>query len=186
MAASRLGGSHRSARVPDFGATSTSARSSGKDRKQPGHTIRGRSRPSTALDREPTAQIGCDEISLLQKRLLPAVGALAGVEFAAGSPGRIIIDPIGWVGDHQVRLGPSQNWRDFRGAGAVAAANSVVSQQPYIAEPSDRLIGHLCNAVGIRQTARSQNTQDGFELIRLEADQAEIETGEIELAELVA
>jgi hypothetical protein len=85
-----------------------------------------------------------------------------------------------------VRLGPCQNWRDIGRAGAVAAANSVVSQQPYIAEPSDRLIGHLWNAVGIRQTARSQNTQDGFELIRLEADQAEIETGEIELAELVA
>ena len=62
----------------------------------------------------------------------------------------------------------------------------MVSQQPYVAAPSDRLIGYFRDAVRIRQTARSQTGQDVFELIRLEADQIEIETGELERPELVA
>ena len=62
----------------------------------------------------------------------------------------------------------------------------MVSQLPYVAEPSDRLIEDFRNAVGIRQTARSQSGQDGFELIRVEADQVDVKTGGFELAELVA
>ena len=62
----------------------------------------------------------------------------------------------------------------------------MVSQLPYVADPSDRLIEDFRNAVGIRQTARSQSGQDGFELIRVEADQVDVETGGCELAELVA
>ena len=85
-----------------------------------------------------------------------------------------------------MRLRSRQHLRDIRRAGAVTAANPVVPQQPYVAEPSDRLIGHFRNTVGIRQTARSQRSEDGLELIRLEADQVEVKTAEIELAELVA
>jgi hypothetical protein len=48
------------------------------------------------------------------------------------------------------------------------------------------LIGDFRDAVRIRQTARSQTGQDVFELIRLEADQIEVETGELECPELVA
>jgi hypothetical protein len=85
-----------------------------------------------------------------------------------------------------MRLGSGQHLGDIGRVGAVTTANAVVSQQPDVAEPSNRLIGAFRDAVGIRQTARSQTGQDGFELIRLEADQAEIEIGEPELLDLVA
>jgi hypothetical protein len=62
----------------------------------------------------------------------------------------------------------------------------VVSQQPYVTTPSDRLIGYFRNAVGIGQTARPQSGQNGVELIALEADQIEVETGELELPQLAA
>jgi hypothetical protein len=85
-----------------------------------------------------------------------------------------------------MRLRARQHWRDVDRAGAVTAANPMVAQHPYVAGPSDRFIGYLRNAVGIRQTARSQTRQDGLQLIRLEADQANVEAGEPELLELVA
>jgi hypothetical protein len=66
---------------------------------------------------------------------------------------------------------------ELRRAGAVGAANSVVPQQPDVAAPSDRSIRYFRNAVRIRQTARFETGQDGFEPNRLEADQAEVETG---------
>ena len=85
-----------------------------------------------------------------------------------------------------MRLRSCQDWRDIRRAGAVAAANPVLSQQPSVAGPGDRLIGDFRDAVRIRQTARLRIGQDGFELIRLEADQAEIEVGELERLQFVA
>jgi hypothetical protein len=48
------------------------------------------------------------------------------------------------------------------------------------------LIGYFRNAVRIRQATRSQTGQDGLELIWIEADQADVETGELELAQFVA
>ena len=103
---------------------------------------------------------------------LPPVGAivvehlalreLAAAEAAARSPGRIVADPVRRIGDHQMRLRARQHLLDIGRAGAVAAANPMVSQQPYIAEPGDRLIGYFRDAVGIRQTARSQTGQDGL------------------------
>jgi len=84
-----------------------------------------------------------------------------------------------------MRLRLCQHRRDIGRAGAVTAAHPVVPQQPDVAEPSDRLIGYFRNAVGIGQTARSQSRQDGFELIRVEVGQIEIETGEFEFAEFV-
>ena len=83
-----------------------------------------------------------------------------------------------------MRLRLCQHRRDIGRAGAVTAAHPVVPQQPDVAELSDRLIGYFRNAVGIRQTARSQRSEDGLELIRVEADQVEVKTAEIELAEL--
>jgi hypothetical protein len=62
----------------------------------------------------------------------------------------------------------------------------VVAQQPDVARATDRSIGHLRDAVGIGQTARSETRQDGFEPVRLEADQTEIEIGGPELLELSA
>jgi len=47
------------------------------------------------------------------------------------------------------------------------------------------LIAYFRNAVGVRQTTRSQTGQDGFELIRLKADQIEGRTGKVEVPELV-
>jgi hypothetical protein len=85
-----------------------------------------------------------------------------------------------------MRLGPGQHLRDIGRVGAVATANAVVSQQPKIAQLCDRLLEDLRDAVGISQPARSQTSQDGFELIRLEAGQTEIEVGEPELLEFVA
>jgi hypothetical protein len=76
--------------------------------------------------------------------------------------------------------------RDIGGARAVAATNPVISQQPDVADPSDRLIGCLRNGVGIGEPTRSQTGQYGLELIRFEADQAEIEIGKPELLELIA
>src|ERR1700747_3562935 len=84
-------------------------------------------------------------------------------------------------------MGPRarQHWRDVDRAGAVTAANPMVAQHPYVAGPSDRFIGYLRNAVGIRQTARSHTRQDGFKLIRFEAGQPEIETANPELLKLM-
>jgi hypothetical protein len=48
------------------------------------------------------------------------------------------------------------------------------------------LFGYFRDAVRIGQTARTQTGQYVFEPIRLEADQVEIETGKLELAEFVA
>src|ERR1700731_3845584 len=115
-----------------------------------------------------------------------ALRQLAGTEAAARSPGRIVADAIRRIGDHQMRPRSRQHWRDIRRARAVAAADPVVSQQPYVAEPSDRLFGYFRDAVRIGQTARTQTGQYVFEPIRLEADQVEIETGKLELAEFVA
>ena len=62
-------------------------------------------------------------------------------------PARVIADPVRRIGDHQVRLRSHQRWHNIGGAGAVAAANPVVPQQPNVAAASDRLIGYLRNAV---------------------------------------
>src|ERR1700730_796748 len=59
-------------------------------------------------------------------------------------------------------------------------------QQPPVADPGYRSIGYFRNAVGISQTVRSQTGQDGFELIRVKADQIEIEMVEVEIAQLGA
>jgi len=48
------------------------------------------------------------------------------------------------------------------------------------------LIGYFRNAVRIGQTTRSQTGQNGGELIALEADQIEVETGELEFPQLAA
>jgi hypothetical protein len=109
-----------------------------------------------------------------------------GTEALARSPRRLIPDPIRRIGNHQVRLRSRQHGFDIRRAGAVVATNPVVPQLPYITELSDWLIEYFRHAVGIRQTARSQTGQDGFELIRVEADQVEVETGGFEVPELVA
>ena len=79
-----------------------------------------------------------------------ASGELAGTVVAARSPGRIITDPIRRIGDHQVRLGCAQHRSDIGCSGAIAATDPVVSQLPYIAEFSDRLIECFRHAVGIR------------------------------------
>src|SRR5215471_7600509 len=50
---------------------------------------------------------------------------LAGTAAVACSPGRVVSDPIGRIGDHQGRLRSCQYQRDISGAGAVAAANHV-------------------------------------------------------------
>src|ERR1700720_3990280 len=83
-----------------------------------------------------------------------ALRQLAGTEAAARSPGRIVADAIRRIGDHQMRPRSRQHWRDIRRARAVAAADPVVSQQPYVAEPSDRLFGYFRDAVRIGQPAR--------------------------------
>src|SRR5262249_41362924 len=105
-------------------------------------------------------------ISREQRIGLPPISAIvvenfalcerAGTAAAAGSPGWIVGDPIGWIGDHQVRLQCYQYQRDISCAGAIAAANQVASHLPYIAGPSYRLIRHFRDAVGIGQAARPQ------------------------------
>src|SRR4051795_686228 len=60
------------------------------------------------------------------------------------------------------------------------------SQQPYIAEPRDGMLRYFRHAVGIRQTARSQPGEKSFELVRIEADQTQVETGKLEFAKFVA
>jgi len=110
---------------------------------------------------------------------------LAAAKRTARPPARFIADPVWGIGHHQMRLSSGQHLRDIGRVGAVAAANAVVSQQPDVAGPSDRLLEDLRDAVGIRQTARSQTRQDGFKLIRLEPDQAEIDTAKPELLKLM-
>ena len=109
----------------------------------------------------------------------------AGTEAAARPPGWIVFDPVRRIGDHQVRLRPREHRRDIGLARAVAAANPMRAQQPYVAEPRDRLTADFRDAVRIGQTARPQTGQDGFELIRLEADHAEIKIGELERLQFV-
>src|SRR5215472_11499412 len=110
----------------------------------------------------------------------------AGTAAAAGSPGWIVGDPIGWIGDHQGRLRSCQYHRDISGAGAVAAANQVVSHLPYIARSRDGLIRDFRDGVGIAQTARPQTGQDLLQPVRLKADQIKVETAGLEVTQLVA
>src|SRR5205814_554657 len=98
----------------------------------------------------------------------------------------IIVDAIRRIGDHQVRLRSRQHRLDIRRTGAVAAADPVISQLPYVAGLSDRVFGYFRGAVGIGQTARSQTSQNVLEPVRLEAGQLEIETAEFEITQLVA
>src|SRR5690349_13657196 len=115
-----------------------------------------------------------------------AQSELAATELTAPSPGRLVAYPIRRVGDHQVRLRSGQHLPDIRRTGAVAAANPMLAEQPHVTSPSDRSIGCLWDAVGIGQTARSRTGQDGCEMIRVETDQIDIETGELERPELAA
>src|SRR5439155_6973882 len=110
----------------------------------------------------------------------------AGTDATTRSPTRIIVDPIRRIGDHQIRPRSCQHRLDIRCTSAIAAANPVVSREPYIAGPSDRVFGYFRDAVGIAQTARSQTGQDVFKSVRLEADQFEIETVEFEITHLTA
>jgi hypothetical protein len=136
------------------------------------------------------------DISREQRICLPPVGAivvehlapreLAGTAAAACSPGRVVADPIGRIGDHQVRLRSRQYQLDICRAGTVATADPVVAQEPHVAGPSDGLIESFRDAVGIGQTARPQAGQYLLQPIRLEADQVEVETAELEKTQLVA
>ena len=108
------------------------------------------------------------------------------VAAAVRSPGRVVSDPVGWIGDHQVRLRSGQHQRDISCVGAITAANQVASHLPYIAEPSYWLIGYFRDAVGIAQTTRPQTPEDLVKAIRLKADQIEIETAEFEITQLTA
>src|SRR5207302_8905014 len=71
----------------------------------------------------------------------------AGTEAAARPPGWIVFDPVRRIGDHQVRLRPREHRRDIGLARAVAAANPMRAQQPYVAEPRDRLTADFRDAV---------------------------------------
>ena len=115
-----------------------------------------------------------------------ALREIAGADAAARSPGGVVTDAIRRIGDHQMRLGTGQHLRHIRGAGAIAATHPMRSQQPHIAEPGDRVLRRLRDAVGIRQTARSQPGQERFELVRTEADQTEVEAGKLQFAQLAA
>src|SRR5215471_12380188 len=110
----------------------------------------------------------------------------AGTAAAAGSPGWIVGDPIGWIGDHQVSLRSRQDQRDISGAGAIAAANPVVPHLPYIARSCDGLIRDFRDAVGIGQAARPQTGQDLLQAVRLKADQVEVETAGLEVTQFAA
>ena len=77
-------------------------------------------------------------------------------------------------------VGMTVNFRHIGRAGAVATAGPVVSQQPHIAQPTDRPIGDFRYAIRVGPT-RFQITQQFFELIRLEADQAEVEFAELQV-----
>src|ERR1700730_9344060 len=115
-----------------------------------------------------------------------AHGELAATELTAPSPGRLVAYPVRRVGDHQVRLRSGQHLPDMRRTGAVAAANPMLAEQPHVTSPSDRSIGRLWDAVGIGETARSRTGQDGCEMIRVQADQIDIETGELTRPALAA
>ena len=127
---------------------------------------------------------------------LPPVGAvvvehlalreLAGTDPKASPPGRIIADPIRRIADHQVGLRFRQHRLDIRRIGAVTTADAMVSQQPDVAGPSDRLIGDIRDAVGIAQTARPQTGQDLFKPIWFKANQIEVKTAEFEIMQLAA
>src|SRR6516165_10228993 len=115
-----------------------------------------------------------------------ALRELAGTDPPTGSPRRIIADPIRGIAHHQVGLRSGQHRLDIRRVGAVATTDAVVSQQPDVAGPSDRLLGDIRDAVGIAQTTRPQTPQDLVKAIRLKADQIEIETAEFEITQLTA
>ena len=90
------------------------------------------------------------DIPSKQRIGLPPVGAvivkhfalreLAGTDAAAPSPTRIIGDTIRRIGDHQIRPGSRQHRLHVRRVGAVATANPVVAQQPYVAGQRDYLV----------------------------------------------
>ena len=147
-------------------------------------------------------QIGTDDVSpqrtvpyisdipTKQRVGLPPVGAvivehlvrrkLAAAKAMARAPGRIIVVPIRRIGDHHIRLRSRQHRLDIHRVSAVTAADPVVAQLPYVTRPSDRLLGYFRDAVGIRQTARPQDVQNGLKPIRFEAEQVEVEAGEAE------
>src|SRR6516162_1485378 len=136
------------------------------------------------------------DISREQRIGLPPVSAivvehfppreLAGTATAARSPGRVVADTVGRIGDHQIRLRSRQHQLDICRAGTVATADPVGAQEPHVAGPSDRLIESFRDAVGIGQTARPQAGQYLLQPVRLEADQVEVETAKLEKTQLVA
>src|SRR5690349_21023193 len=93
------------------------------------------------------------DISGKQRIGLPPVGAViighlalrevTGADPTAGAPARVVRDPVRRIGDHQVGPRARQYRLDIRRAGAVATADPVVSQPPYVAGPRDRVIGYF-------------------------------------------
>src|SRR6516165_3156207 len=104
-----------------------------------------------------------------------ALGQPAEADGTARSPARIIVDAIRRIRDHQIRPRSRQHRLDIGCTRAIAATDPMVFQQPCVTELSDRVFGYFRNAVRIRQTTRSQTGQDGLEVIRIEADQADVE-----------
>jgi len=103
-----------------------------------------------------------------------ALRQIARTLLPARSPGRVVANLVRRIGDHQVRPRSRQHGCDIHRAGAVAAADPVVAQQPHITQLTYRLFQQFRNAVGIAPTIRSQVAQVFVQLIRLEADQIEV------------
>ena len=64
---------------------------------------------------------------------------------------RLVIHPVGRVGDHQVRLDAAEHALDVRRDRAVAAEEAMPPEQPQIARLRDRMLRSGRRVVRIRQ-----------------------------------
>jgi hypothetical protein len=126
------------------------------------------------------------------------IGALVVADLAAPdraaqsallTPGRIIFDPVGWIGDHQLRMSAVQHRIHDLRVGAVSAYKPVFPDAPDVPGDAHRPLVDLRHLVLVGEPAGPARRQCGGELLFGEAEHRQVraergEVGEFELEHL--
>ena len=105
------------------------------------------------------------------------------VHAGAGAPGRVIIDAVGRVGDHESRGDTVQRPSHVLGARGIAADQPVATEDPHVTQAADRVCRSLGRVVRVGQPGRAIHGQRG-DLVEREAGHAQVEIERLQIGEL--
>lgn len=114
----------------------------------------------------------------------PGTFALTGLDGII-SPGRIVVDAIGRVGDHEMRGGTGQQAGHVIGIGAVAAQQAVGAEVPEITWARDGRLGKIGRRLIGQGRGLLVGHHESRQFLRLKAQAIEAEAGLIEHLEFV-